>query len=95
MEKPKTKQSRQKLSTTNMAQMIKKGDLLIRINPQNPKELESSRDGGRQWHRHSQNWSSGRGNFLELFDENGNELSAQTSGGLFISTDGGKMWRQK
>lgn len=78
-----------------MAQMIKKGDFLIRINPQNPKELQLSRDGGRQWSSHSQNWSSARGNFIELFDGSGNEMSAQTSGGLYYSRDGGKMWNSK
>ena len=78
-----------------MSQVIKKGDLLIRINPQNPKELENSRDGGRQWSRHSQNWSSNMGNFLELFDANGNEMSAQTSGGMQFSRDGGRMWSSK
>ena len=77
-----------------MSQMIKKGNLLIRINPKNPKEIEHSTD-GRQWSKHNQNYSSNMGNFLELFDGNGNEMSALTSGGMQFSRDGGKMWASK
>ncbi len=73
-----------------MSKTINRGKELIRISPENPHTIEYSTDGGQNWNRR---YSSGyyRDEFLELVD-NGKEIVAQMSDGLYYSTDEGRSW---
>ncbi len=72
-----------------MAQMIQRGKELIRINPSNKQKLEYSTNDGRTWiSRYS---GSSYGFFNELTD-NGKEILAHTSKGLYYSTNDGRTW---
>ena len=67
--------------------MIRLGNRLIRINPNDPRELEySDSSGSSWWHLTTQNFR-----FLSLMD-NGHELLAETSDGLYYSTSEGQSW---
>ena len=70
-----------------MAQMIQHGSEIIRINTQK-NTIEYSKDGGRSWHIRFFNISGGKGIFVDLFD-NGSEILACTSKGVFSSKDDG------
>ena len=67
--------------------LFSKGELL-RINPTN-NTIEVSANGGRSWSPRCTNASYG--DFLNLQDE-GNTLLANTSKGLYYSTNGGRSW---
>ena len=71
--------------------MIQYGSELLRINTQN-NTIECSKDGGRSWHiRFS---SECKGIFVDLFD-NGTEILACTSKGVFSSKDDGHSWQSR
>ena len=76
-----------------MAQMIQHGSEIIRINTQK-NTIEYSKDGGRSWHIRFFNISGGKGIFVDLFD-NGSELLACTSKGVFSSKDDGHSWHSR
>lgn len=70
--------------------MIRLRNKLIRINPNDPRELEYSDNNGYSWHRiTSENFR-----FLDLMD-NGSELLAETSDGLYYSTNEGMSWHRR
>uniref|UniRef100_UPI00404A5D34 hypothetical protein n=1 Tax=Flavobacterium sp. TaxID=239 RepID=UPI00404A5D34 len=69
--------------------MIKKGKEFIRINPKQANKIEYSTNDGRSWiSRYS---GTIPGDFLDLTD-NGKEILAQTSKGLFYSKNDGRSW---
>ncbi|AHF91383.1 hypothetical protein OPIT5_15320 [Opitutaceae bacterium TAV5] len=75
-----------------MGTMIHRGRELIRINPDNEQKLEYSANDGRTWvTRYS---SAICGDFEELLD-NGKEILATTSKGLFFSTNDGRTWAKR
>ena len=76
-----------------MAQMIQHGSEIIRINTQK-NTIEYSKDGGRSWHIRFFNISGGKGIFVDLFD-NGSEMLACTSKGVFSSKDDGHSWHSR
>ena len=76
-----------------MAQMIQYGSEIIRINTQK-NTIECSKDGGRSWHIRFFNISGGKGIFVDLFD-NGSEILACTSKGVFSSKDDGHSWQSR
>ena len=67
--------------------MIRLRNRLIRINPNDPRELLYSESDGRSWFR----LASENFRFLDLMD-NGHELLAETSKGIYYSTSGGQSW---
>ncbi|MDP4271710.1 MAG: hypothetical protein Q8909_16560 [Bacteroidota bacterium] len=72
-----------------MGTMINRGKELIRICPTNKHKIEYSTNGGRVWMiRYS---GSFYGDFQDLSD-NGTEILAQTSKGLYSSTNEGRVW---
>lgn len=72
-----------------MSQMIKRGKELIRISPKSATKIEYSTNDGRTWAtRYS---SSMYGDFEDLMD-NGREILAQTSKGLYCSNNDGRTW---
>ena len=76
-----------------MAQMIQHGSEIIRINTQK-NTIEYSKDGGRSWHIRFFNISGGKGIFVDLFD-NGSEILACASKGVFSSKDDGHSWHSR
>ena len=74
-----------------MPQMIKRGNELIRINTQK-NILEYSTSDGRNWS--SRFTGSMCGTFYDLMD-NGKEILAQTSKGLWFSTSEGRNWNKR
>lgn len=76
----------------NMSQMLNYGSELIRINPS--KEcIEYSTNEGKSWHSRFR-FSPSTGEFIDLCD-NGSELLAITSIGLYYSTNRGQSWHQR
>ncbi len=74
-----------------MGLMINRGKELIRINP-SKNTIEFSKTNGSSWHtRHS---GSAYGVFSDLLD-NGKEILATTSKGLFFSKTEGSSWHKK
>jgi len=72
-----------------MSQMINRGKELIRISPKASNKLEYSINDGKTWTvRYS---GTSCGNFQDLTD-NGREILAQTSKGLYYSTNEGRVW---
>ena len=72
--------------------MIQRGKELIRINSSNKQKIEYSTDDGRNWKtRYS---GSSYGDFYDLVD-NGKEILATTSKGLYYSTDDGRNWHKR
>ena len=70
--------------------MIRLRNRLIRINPNDPRELQDSESNGNSWYRLTyQNFR-----FLDLMD-NGSELLAETSDGLYYSTNEGMSWYRR
>jgi hypothetical protein len=75
-----------------MPQMIKRGKELIRINPSIKTKIEYSHTDGRSWStRYVSHYS---GDFFDLTD-NGKEILATTSKGLFYSRNDGTSWSQR
>lgn len=72
--------------------MINKGNELIRINPTNANKIEYSTTAGRSWHSRYSGTSCG--NFLDILD-NGKEILANTSKGLYYSTTNGRSWHKR
>lgn len=76
-----------------MAQMINRGKELIRISTKQANRIEYSKNNGLTWHsRFSGN--SSVGDFEDLMD-NGGEILAQTSKGLFYSKNEGLTWHKR
>jgi hypothetical protein len=72
--------------------MITKGKELIRICPTNKQKIEYSTSDGRSWNtRYS---GSSCGDFNDLTD-NGKEILASTSKGLYYSTSDGRSWNKR
>ena len=67
--------------------MIRLRNKLIRINPNDPRELLFSENDGTTWFR----LTSENFRFLDLMD-NRHELVAETSNGLYFSTNEGRTW---
>jgi hypothetical protein len=86
MGKPKTNKSRQTKKQTIMSQMINRGGELVRINPKKNNQIDYSKNNGISWH--SRYSGSGCGDFQDLID-NGKEILANTSKGLFYSNNNG------
>lgn len=76
-----------------MAQMIVYEGNLIRINPKDSYKLEISRNDGRNWSHHCTVTNS-VGEFQDLTD-NGKEILANTTRGLYVSKNGGKNWSKR
>ena len=75
-----------------MSQMINRSGELIRINPKKNNQIEYSKNNGSSWHtRYS---GTGCGDFQDLID-NGKEILANTSKGLFYSTSNGSSWHKR
>lgn len=75
-----------------MSQMINNGSEMLRISPSGD-AVEYSTNGGRTWNSRYRT-SSSTGEFLDLFD-NGNELLAVTTNGIYFSSNDGKSWNQR
>ena len=75
-----------------MAQMIKRDDELIRISTKQANKIEYSTNEGRSWMtRYS---GSSAGDFHDLTD-NGKEILANTSKGLYYFTNDGRSWMKR
>jgi hypothetical protein len=75
-----------------MAEMIKFGKELIRINPKNKKWIQYSITDGRTWvNRYT---GSFHGEFTDLVD-NDKEILAHTSKGLYYSKNSGRTWSKR
>lgn len=74
-----------------MGQMINTGEELIRINP-SKNSIEYSTTDGRSWH--TRFTGSTCGDFSDLVD-NGKEILATTSKGVFYSTTAGRSWHKR
>lgn len=75
-----------------MGQMIKLGKEFIRINPEKKDRIEYSINEGKNWYKRFED--SNCGDFLDLVD-NGKDLLAQTSKGLYYSLNNGKNWYKR
>ena len=75
-----------------MSQMINRGKELIRISPKDPNKLEYSTNDGRSWMTRYSGSTPGR--FEDLTD-NGKEILATTSKGLYYSTNDGRSWMKR
>jgi hypothetical protein len=73
-----------------MSTMIHKGKELIRICPTDKGKIEASTTEGRSWITRYSN-TSNTGTFEDLND-NGKEILATTTKGLFYSTTEGRSW---
>lgn len=74
-----------------MGQMINTGEELIRINI-SKNSIEYSTTEGRTWHNRFT--GSSCGDFSDLAD-NGKEILATTSKGVFYSTTAGRTWHKR
>ena len=75
-----------------MALMILKGKEIIRIHPANNQKVEYSTNDGRSWLTRFS--GSMYGQFNDLTD-NGKEILAVTSKGLYYSTNEGRTWHKR
>ncbi|RRJ98931.1 hypothetical protein Ga0100231_001200 [Opitutaceae bacterium TAV4] len=75
-----------------MGTMIHRGRELIRINPDNEQKLEYSTNDGRSWTPRYTGASCG--DFEDLLD-NGKEILATTSKGLYYSVNDGRSWSRR
>ena len=73
-----------------MSTMINMGEELLRISPKDSRKLEYSKNDGRSWIPIF-GPSSNAGEFQDLID-NGEEILATTSKGLFRSKNEGRSW---
>ena len=78
-----------------MGTMLNLGKELLRIDPNDSRKLQYSRNGGRGWMTRYPGHSS-TGDFQDLAD-NGNEILATTSRGLFYAkkSTGGSAWTRR
>jgi len=76
-----------------MATMINVGEELLRISPKDSRKIEYSKTDGKSWNNRF-NGSSSQGEFQDLLD-NGKELLATTSKGLFYSKTEGRSWNKR
>jgi len=74
-----------------MSLMIVKNRELIRVSPKDSKNIEFSTNQGRSWFVRYHGSASLTGCFVDLSD-NGSEILAQTSKGLFYSKTNGRNW---
>ncbi|MFZ4797849.1 MAG: hypothetical protein ACOYMA_10165 [Bacteroidia bacterium] len=75
-----------------MSQIINRGKELIRISPNDNSKIEYSTNDGRSWlNRYS---SSSCGDFFDLTD-NGKEILATTSKGVYYSPNDGRSWYKR
>lgn len=72
--------------------MLILGKEIVRINPKNPARLEVSTNDGRSWTTRYSGTSCG--DFQDLTD-NGKEILATTSKGLFYSRNDGRSWSKR
>jgi len=72
-----------------MSQMIVRGKEIIRICPTDRQKIEYSTNDGRNWIQRFKSYQCG--DFSELTD-NGKEILAITSKGLYYSTNDGRNW---
>jgi hypothetical protein len=75
-----------------MGQMINRGKEIIRISPKQADKLEYSTNDGRSWNTRCSNTNCG--DFSDLVD-NGKEILATTSKGLYYSTNDGRSWNKR
>ena len=75
-----------------MCLMINRGGELIRISPKDPDKLEYSTNDGRSWMTRYSGSTAGR--FEDLTD-NGKEILATTSKGLYYTRDEGRSWMKR
>ena len=75
-----------------MGQMINRGKEIIRINPSDKHKIEYSTNDCRSWHLRFTGLAYG--DFMDLTD-NGKEILATTSKGLFYSTNDGRSWHKR
>jgi hypothetical protein len=75
-----------------MAKMINYDGELIRISPKDSHKLEHSKNDGKAWSVILS--SSSYGDFEDLTD-NGKEILATTSKGLYVSKNGGRAWSKR
>lgn len=76
-----------------MSVLLNRGKELIRINPSNPQRLEVSINSGRVWSMRFYGLPN-VGTFIDLVD-NGKEILATTSKGLFFSINEGRGWTRR
>jgi len=76
-----------------MGTMLNLGKELLRIDPNDPKKLQYSTNGGAGW---MSRYTGGAGDFQDLTD-NGKEILATTSKGLYYSTksNAGRGWTRR
>ena len=74
-----------------MATMLNRGKELIRIDPANNKKLQCSTNDGRSW---TSRFSNQNFEFQELTD-NGSEILATTSKGVYVSKNEGRSWTKR
>ncbi|WP_375605522.1 hypothetical protein [Flavobacterium davisii] len=72
--------------------MVSHQGLLIRINTVK-NSIEFSKNDGRSW-QHQINVNSAYGQFLDLVD-NGSELLATSTKGMYYSKNAGKSWQKR
>lgn len=75
-----------------MSQMIKRGNEILRICPSNKQKIEYSTNDGRSWNLRCSGGS--QGDFVDLTD-NGKEVLAMTSKGLYYSTNDCRSWNKR
>lgn len=75
-----------------MSQMIKRGNELLRICPSNKQKIEYSTNDGRSWNIRF--FGGNEGDFVDLTD-NGKEVLAMTSKGLYYSTNDCRSWNKR
>ena len=75
-----------------MAEIINKGNELIRINPTKRNKLEYSKNDGRSWSTRYSGTSCG--DFSDLTD-NGKEILGITFKGLYYSRNDGRSWSKR
>jgi hypothetical protein len=77
-----------------MALMLNRGSELLRINPKDATKIEYSTNGGLSWQTRYSGNSSSVGTFQDL-TENGKEILATTTKGLFYSTNNALSWQKR
>ncbi len=75
-----------------MGKLINRGKEIIRISPKQTNKIEYSTNNGQSWH--TRFLGSSYGDFKDLAD-NGKEILATTSKGLYYSTNEGKSWHKR